>query len=578
MPAPPPRRPTLQAVARLAEVSHSTVSLILNGRGAELRIPHTTCDRVLEAAKTLGYEANYFARGLRGKATRTIAFLWEVNGPMREDNIIRRVTERALEHGYIANFFAPLCRNNEELLALLEELAHRQIDGVIFRTADAALLENARLAQVLASFSAAVIIGYDRINLAFDLLHHDAGPAFEAIALHLRSGGRRHLGLMQLPPPLQAMAIAVWTDAGGEVALAEPLPSEGPPQDQVRDWIDRAQRTHDLDALICQSDVHALIAINDLRRRGLTVPHDVAVIGFDNSEAAACFSPALATIDRREEIVANLSVELLLSRLKKPTLAPRHESVEMEVLLRESASPPTPLLSVMKTPRSTSGFTLLELLIAIALIAVISLLGFSAFSNTRERSNRMKCINNLRSWGVLINLYSNDNLGYLPMNQTPRDSGGTKLFMEDLAPYGNYRYPLGDTPANRALFKTTIMACPSEVELGRRIPFCYGLNIDLDFKVQGNAARVRRQSLQNAASYVLMSDSYGNSTFYTHTRAKFESYSNCNRRHDGIPNFLYADGHVAPFNEEMKGWGDAGANTEPNRRRWFANGINPTQR
>lgn len=213
-----------------------------------------------------------------------------------------------------------------------------------------------------------------------------------------------------------------------------------------------------------------------------------------------------------------------------------------------------------------------------ALMVVIALLSFSAFRSTRERSNAMKCVGNLRQWGTLIQLYGTDHRGYFPMNQTPRDSGGTKLFFEDLAPYGNYRYPLGDSADNRILFRRTILACPSEETLGKSIPFCYALNIDLDFKVQGAAAQVRRQTLTNATTYVLMSDAYSTSTFYTHTRAKFESYSRCNRRHNGIPNFLYADGHVAPFQQEMKGWGDAGGNTEENRLRWFASGINPTRR
>lgn len=227
---------------------------------------------------------------------------------------------------------------------------------------------------------------------------------------------------------------------------------------------------------------------------------------------------------------------------------------------------------------SASGFTLLELCVAMALIVVIALMSVSAFQTTRERSNSMKCVGNLRQWGTIINLYTIDHQGFFPMNQTPRASGGTKLFFEDLAPYGEYRYPLGDTAANREIYRRTLLACPSEETLGKSIPFCYALNIDLDFKVQGAVARVSRQTLTNPSTYVLMSDSYSTSTFYTYTRARFEDYSKCHRRHKGIPNFLYADGRVAPFQQEMKGWGDAGGNTEENRLRWFANGINPTKR
>lgn len=225
-----------------------------------------------------------------------------------------------------------------------------------------------------------------------------------------------------------------------------------------------------------------------------------------------------------------------------------------------------------------SGFSLFELCVAMALVVVLALLSVSAVRSTRERSNAMKCVGNLRQWGALINLYTVDHQGFFPMNQTPRESGGKKLFFEDLARYGEYRYPLGDTAANRELYRRTLLACPSEETLGKSIPFCYALNIDLDFTVQGPVARVNQRTLTNAATYVLMSDSYKTSTFYSYKRERFEDYSNCHRRHGGIPNFLYADGHVAPFRQEMIGWGDVGGNTEENRLRWFANGMNPTKR
>ncbi len=233
----------------------------------------------------------------------------------------------------------------------------------------------------------------------------------------------------------------------------------------------------------------------------------------------------------------------------------------------------------MKHSRTNHGFSLLELCIAVLIIAVLALFSFSVFTSTKEKSRVIGCIANLRLWGSVIAAYTSDHAGELPMNQVPHATGtGKIIFFQNLASYGSYRFPITNTAMNRIAYKRSILACPAEPTLDKGVPYTYGLNIDLDYTVQGEKARVRVQTLRNSSTYVLMSDTLGTSTFYTHTRKKFEDYSKCHMRHGGAPNFLYADGHVSPLHEPMVGWGDPGGNTEENRNIWFANGINPTRR
>ncbi len=337
------RRPTLQAVARLAQVSRSTASLILNGRAAELRIPTATCRKVREAAGALGYEANYFARGLRGKGTQTIACIWDFSGPLREDNLVRGMTERALGQGYIAHFFSPHGRDEEGLLWLLEELAHRQMEGVILRST-AALMHRPETIRALERFNAAVVVGCDWLPRTRDAVAHSSRSALEAATAHLRAGGRRALGLIGIPAQTEAVAREVWERAGCSVPLSAPLAAAGDPVRQVRRWLTETLRATPLDALICHSDVDAFIAINELRRLGRGVPEEVAVIGFDNSPAAACFFPPLAGIAQRQEAVADAAVSLLLSRLEDREQPARSVCVEMEFLPRASADSVAPRL------------------------------------------------------------------------------------------------------------------------------------------------------------------------------------------------------------------------------------------
>ena len=223
------------------------------------------------------------------------------------------------------------------------------------------------------------------------------------------------------------------------------------------------------------------------------------------------------------------------------------------------------------------AFSLVELCVVLAVLCVVFALSFPILLQGRERANSMKCLGNLRHWHVAIMGYANDHSGELPMNEVPGPiAGKTILFSQLAAPYGNfpYSYP------NKDAFRQSVMACPSEVTLKNGIYTCYGLNIDLDYRIQGDKARVRLPSLTNMPTYVLMADTYANAILYTHTKAKMfgVGFSLANRRHGGFPNFLFADGHVVSYRDPIVGWGDPGGTAEVYKKLWFANGINPTQR
>lgn len=227
-----------------------------------------------------------------------------------------------------------------------------------------------------------------------------------------------------------------------------------------------------------------------------------------------------------------------------------------------------------------TAFSLLELCVAIAVIAVIVVLSAFGISQSREKANALKCLNNLRSWHPAIIGYATDHGGQLPMNEAPRENSSLTslaLFPETLAPYANYKYP----SPSKWDFQKTIMACPAEQTLKNGIYTCYGLNIDLNHRVQGDKARVRLSALTNTASYVLMSDTYANTNLYSHAKVKVlqgNGFSFAGRRHQGIPNFLFADGHVVSYRDPIVGWGDPGGMSETNKNLWFANGLPPNFR
>jgi len=79
------------------------------------------------------------------------------------------------------------------------------------------------------------------------------------------------------------------------------------------------------------------MAMRFLREKGLRIPEDVAVVGFNGSEFAGCLVPPLASIDRHDDELARLAHDMLFRRLADPALPEQRETVRMTFIRRESA-------------------------------------------------------------------------------------------------------------------------------------------------------------------------------------------------------------------------------------------------
>jgi len=237
----------------------------------------------------------------------------------------------------------------------------------------------------------------------------------------------------------------------------------------------------------------------------------------------------------------------------------------------------------MKTFQRRSGFTLLELCSVVGVVALLFALTLPAFQRIREQARSSACLGNLRNWATAIAAYAGDHGGLLPQNEYPKDpsapESGNLLFFHALAPYAGYKYPISDPAA----FRKTILACPAETEFVKKPFYHYAMTADLNYRIQGSTPQlprtsVRLQNLKNASTYVILSDSFESCVFYANTRAKMENFTNAFRRHGGVPNFLYADGHAQPFPATLVGYGDPGGTSPYWKNTWFANGLEPSKR
>ncbi|MEV4756927.1 LacI family DNA-binding transcriptional regulator [Micromonospora sp. NPDC049559] len=330
-------RPSIGQVAELAGVSATTVSHTLNGRRP---VSAATRQRVLAAIEELGYRPNVLARGLRAGRSLTVGLvipditnpfypllargLQDVLGPAGYDEIITNTNgDRELER------------------AALDKMISRQVDGIAFAVFHTHAED---LRPVIEAGTPVVRLGGRQVQRGVDLVHSDdEGGAAEATRYLLRRGYRRigficgqaaegpaaervagyRAALVEAGAPAgpELVAYTRFSRAGGADGLAQLLALPRPP-----------------DAVLCANDMMAIGALDVARTRGLRVPEEIAVMGFDDIEAASLVSPQLTTMANPAREIGQACGRLLLDRLGGAAGNPSAEVVVPARLVRRQSA------------------------------------------------------------------------------------------------------------------------------------------------------------------------------------------------------------------------------------------------
>lgn len=343
------KRVTAQRIGELAGVSAATVSLVLNNRADELRIAPETQLRVTETARKLNYVPNYLARGLSGASTNTIGLLWPLGGAPGNAQIAYHLVQNLAKRGYMS-FLTDAIGDPEYTLKCLAEMAQRRVDAIVVY-AGGPVLQNKTVRRELERFPHAVVIAARAMDLATDFIHHDRQTAMRQAADHFVDTGRKHMALITVgqanPSKIEAFTeqLAARGVAPRRVTILQADFHDD--KHNVQDAVALLEskypdRKLGFDALACTDDDLAAGIISWMVSRGVRVPEDVAVTGFNNVGMGCHLTPALATVDRHDEQVAILAEELVMDRIGEPKAAWRHEVVPMTFLWRASAGEPQP--------------------------------------------------------------------------------------------------------------------------------------------------------------------------------------------------------------------------------------------
>lgn len=332
------RRPTINDVATASGVSRGTVSRVLNGGhwvspGAQ--------EAVEKAIRTTGYRANQHARSLvTGRANSVAFLLTEPQNVLFADptySLLLRGAAEALA-GREMTLLLLVAGTPAERQNVAAYVAAGHVDGVLLISShENDPLLGSMLDHGIPTVACGIPLGFaDRVaSVSVD----EAGGAREMVR-HLSASGRRRIAIIAGPldTPGGRFRLEGYRQERGQ-ELDERLIAYGnysaasgaAAMDELLD------RVPDLDAVFAASDLMAAGAVTTLRRRGLRVPEDVAVGGFDDSGLAATFDPPLTTMrqpfDRISAEMVSLLLDLIAGGPQKSVTMPA------TLVVRESTRP-----------------------------------------------------------------------------------------------------------------------------------------------------------------------------------------------------------------------------------------------
>ena len=308
-------RATVKDVARRAGVSPKTVSNVVNGL---VPVSSKTREKVERALVELDYVPNLSARGLRNGRSGLIALALPNLETAYSAEIVRAVVQIAHESGWGVQLEETGMDPLRERELLLKARAN-QIDGLILNPV---VLEDSALERGVA-LPPVVIIGEVEQELIDRVCVDSAGAALDMTRFLIDRGHRR---IVAVGTGARSVSAAGYVRARG---YREAMITGGlrPIKVEERRWnhaagaiaVDRYLASNEVpDAFFCFTDSMAMGAISALSERGIRVPDDVSVAGFDDIEAASFLVPSLTTVafDKRE--YARAAFDKLVERMRNP--------------------------------------------------------------------------------------------------------------------------------------------------------------------------------------------------------------------------------------------------------------------
>lgn len=330
-----PKKTTMKDIAEVCNVSSMAVSKVLNGKEG---ISKETTERIFAAAKKLNYRPNLIAKSLRINETRTLGVITSDSSHLLFAKILRAIGDAADENDYsiiIANTGQCPKRERKSMQTLIE----KRIDGLLLAAplnVDRKSMNNVR-----------------NLDIPVTLLMRSAGPGYDTVINdnylgayqmvdYLAKTGSRRFYMINLPRESQSGKERLrgykraLKDNGIEynargVLFCQPYIEDG--RIAMQKLLDKGARSG---AVFCGCDVIAIGAIRAAIKKGLQIPGDIRISGYDDIELLDDLRVPLTTMRQPVLDMGRAGIDLLLRRIREPNRTPQRLVMQSELVVRES--------------------------------------------------------------------------------------------------------------------------------------------------------------------------------------------------------------------------------------------------
>jgi LacI family transcriptional regulator len=329
---------TIYDVAREAGVSDATVSRVFNSKN---NVRESTRERVLSAAKKLGYIANLHARVLAGGKSNIIGLLVPGIDNAYMAAIVRGIDIELSRADYEMILYTTRRRGLDEA-SYLRYIANSLSAGLLLVVPLLSPTYFATLSDL--RYPYVLIDEFDETGQSFSVDASNWQGAYDATTYLIELGHRRIAFIKGIPMLHSSVArldgyLSALQDHG--ITPQDALIVEGDFIQQS--GYEQTKRLLSLDnvptAILAANDIMALGTMDAIREYGFDIPKDISVVGFDDIPQASTTHPKLTTVRQPLEEMGRVGAKLLLEQLENPESPPRRVTLATELIIRNSCRP-----------------------------------------------------------------------------------------------------------------------------------------------------------------------------------------------------------------------------------------------
>jgi DNA-binding LacI/PurR family transcriptional regulator len=330
------KQPNIYDVARLAEVSHQTVSRVINNYQG---MKPATRERVEQAMETLGYRPNLAARALVTSKSNIVGILASYTDFSGPATVVHKLEKTARKAGFFAITASINPESSESIIEGIDYLRKLGIEGLVVVTPQTTAVDIAR--DRLRGVPVVTIDSMYRMDEQAVSMDNFAGAT--AATNHLIELG--HSQIIHISGPKQ------WFESNARISGYSSAMLNASLKPNVIDGdssIDTGYRIGiqlNIDqplttAIFAANDYLAMGLLHAFRLRGISVPERISLVGFDDLPETPYFSPPLTTVRQDFETLGTRAMTLLLANIGGNRVL-RHDRLIPDLIVRDSTAPPS---------------------------------------------------------------------------------------------------------------------------------------------------------------------------------------------------------------------------------------------